>query len=349
MSRTVLNPYQLPGDYAGSGSEVLDQDATTHGGPYYTGITANTMYENYRGTLVHDSRISNAAAVITSETPTTMAPILHSAGQVAEYRPRILGFSSWTAQRVQVWFYVDFINDSGLGAAFASLNCTIASTAATAQKILSTSGTGFTGWQQLQIAGQNPIIDDSAEYEDFSCSISSISGPWTQTRVEAIHIFYPVNSSALQAPPSGSNGYTGTGFVPLDDAQFTGEAPRSASSAHHLHKAIDYLDTERVGNFCGSGNMSPDSNTRSGDTIITQFVPFGVTSAKFWLRTLTNGTTTVALLDNSGDSDSVATNATTKATVSLTVTPGQMATFHITTNNLSSVYLKDVMGYWKDA
>jgi hypothetical protein len=341
MARTVLSPYQLPGDYAGSGAEVLDQDTSTHGGPYYTGIGANTMYENYRGTLVHDTR---AGEVSIPPEATTLAPILYSASQNAEYRPRILGFSNWTTQRVQVWFYINFILN-GASSGTVNFNCTVGSTATTVTHQISAT---TAGWVQLQLAGQNPLITDAAEYEDFDCAFVVNSGTWDQQRVEAIHIFYPVNSTALQAPPASREAYQFSGFTPLDDAQFTGEAPRSTSSLHHLHKNIDYLDTERVGNFCGSANMDIDSSTRSGDTIITQWVPWGVTSAKFWLRTDVAGTTTVTLTDNTGNSANVATSAASKASLTLTVTPGELATFLITTNNLSTVFLREVDGYWED-
>jgi hypothetical protein len=343
MANTAPNPYELPGDHAGVGVEVLDQAAANHGGPYYTGTGANALYRNYRGTLVHDGKVSDVGSS-GSPVPDALAPVLYDASHSAEYKPRILGKSQFTTERVVVRFYLNCIKNLS-GAGQMTFSCLIGSTAATATAtILNTS----VGWVTLLIGGLNPLITDTTETEEFTCSFSVDSGPWDQTRVEAVHIYYPVDSTALPAPAAGQDGYPSSGFVPLDADQFQGEKPRTTSSLKHLARNLQYLDTERVGNFCGAGNMSIGA-TLQGDAIFDVTPPENVTSARFWVKThIGSITVTITSLGGSGASGNAVCNNVTWTSIDVTVTPGVPIAFLISTALPATQWLTEVSGYWRD-
>jgi hypothetical protein len=343
MANTAPNPYELPGDHAGVGVEVLDQATANHGGPYYTGTGANALYRNYRGTLVHDGKVSDVGSS-GSPVPDALAPVLYAVGQTSEYKPRILGKSQFTTERVVVRFYVNFIkNASGTGSV--RFSCVIGSTAGIAQVTITDT---TSGWVTLVIGGQNPLITDTTETEEFSCSFNVLSGPWDQTRVEAVHIYYPVDSTALPAPAAGQDGYPSSGFVPLDADQFQGEKPRTTSSLKHLVRDLQYLDTERVGNFCGAGNMSVGS-TLQGDTIFSVTPPENVVSARFQVKTTAAAIdVTITSIGGSGDSDTQTCNHLTWTTIDIDVTPGEGIAFLISTALPATEWLKSVSGYWED-
>jgi hypothetical protein len=324
MARTVLNPYQLPGDYAGVGVEVIDSNSAVYGGVFYTHMTSNSMYQNYRSTLVHDGKVSDTGAAV----PSSLAPVLYSTTQTAKYKPRIMGRSSLT-ERVQVWCYINFRETA---AATSTISC-LAVGGSTAT--YSVSGT-TTGWVQLQVAGQDLQVDDSAETQEFEVSFTNDGGTWEYTRVEVVHIFHAVSSTALEAVDATDDSYDISGFFPFDTTQIAGELPRSTVQLYQLHTNLDYLDKNRVGNICGAGNMSPDASTQHGDTIFSGVVPENVVSAKFWVDTASAATTTVTLLDNSGDSSSAATSSGTWTAITVDVNPGEAYTILITTDNTTT-------------
>jgi hypothetical protein len=340
MANTAPNPYELPGDYAGAGAEVLDQAASSHGGPYYTGTAANAMCRNYRGTLAHDGKAS-AVGSSGSPVPDSLAPVLYDASQVSEYKPRILGFSSLT-ERVVVRFYVNCIKNIS-GAGTLRFDCLIGSTAATATVTISDT---TVGWVTLLVAGQNPIIADDQETEEFTASFTVVSGPWDQTRVEVVHIYYPISAVALPVPTAGDDGYQPSGVVPLDADQFQGERPRSTSSLHHLFRNLDYLDRERVGNVLGAGNMSIGTTLQDA-TILDARPPADVVSLRVWVKTTLNATTTVAVIGGSGASASAATNSVTWTSIDVAVLPDVPVHLLISTDSTTK-YLKSVSGYWED-
>lgn len=331
MARTVLSPYQLPGDYALTASEVLDQDADSHGGPYYTGVGVNSMYANYRGTISYDGKADSASS--------TIAPVLASPSKTAYYKPRILGRSGHT-QACAIWVYVDFLPSA---AGTITISCVINGTAQTATTAIT--GT-TTGWVELLVAAAKPQITDTTETEEFELSFSVDSGTWTRTRIEAFHAFYEVSSTALPAVSAGDDGYQPSGFVPMDDAQFAGEKPRSSASSHHLHRDLEYLYEQRVGNIASGGNISPNAPTQQTDAIFAEMPPDGVVSAKFQIKTSAATTTTVTVLGGSGDSSSVATSAAW-ASLTVDVLPGVEVAFYISTAS-GAVYLTDVSAYWED-
>jgi hypothetical protein len=314
------------------GSEILDQDAGSHGGPYYTGVGCNSMYANYRGTLVYDGKADFSGT-------TDIAPVLFAPSQTAYYQPRILGRSGHT-QAIAIWCYVDFLPSS---AGTVTISCAINGTSQTATVAISTT---TTGWVELLVAAAKPQITDTTETEQFELSYTVDSGTWTRTRVEACHIFYEVSSTALPAVTAGDDGYQPSGFVPFDDQQFTGEKPRSTASNHHLHRDLEYFYDQRVGNIASGGNMSPGAPTQQTSTIFTDMPPDGVLSAKFRIKTSAATTTTVTVLGGSGDTASVATS-TTWASLTVDVLPGIEVAFLVETAS-GSVYLTDVSAYWED-
>lgn len=339
MARTALNPYQLPNDYAGVGAEILDQYVAQYGGPYYTGIGANSLYRNYRGDLVHDNRGSNDSAV-------QVAPVLSSASETAQYRQRILGRSSFASEVVKVRLYVDFELTTGPGQITFSCLVGSSATTATAQITATTAG-----WVELFFVGPAAVtIGDTTETEDFDVSFSVDSGTWAYTRVEVVHIFYPVDSTALPVPPAGNDGYPQSGVVPFDDLQFAGEKPRSTAQLHHLARNLWYLDRKRVGNICSAGNMYQTPNTIQYSTIFEKYVPPGVVSAKFQLKTVT-GSNTVNITTRgvgAGSASSSTVNPTTWTALQVTVQPETTVAFLIQTSNSATEFLKHVSGYWED-
>lgn len=343
MANDSPNPYELPGDHAGTGVEILDKATANHGGPYYTGTGVNALYRNYRGTLVHDGKAS-AAGTSGSPVPDSLTPVLYDPAQVAEYKPRILGKSQFASEIVTIRFFVNCIKNVS-GAGQMTFNCLIGSTAATATVSITGSAAG---WVTLLVAAAAPVITDTTETEEFTCSFTVDSGPWDQTRVEAVHIFYPVDAIALPAPPAGQDGYPDSGFVPLDADQFQGNKPRGTASLKHLARDLKYLDKRRVGNFCGAGNMSVGT-TAAGDTVFSVTAPENVVSAKFWIKTTTAGkTVTITSLGGSGDSDSVVANHITWVSLTLVVTAGQSIAFLVSTDLPASEFLRALSGYWED-
>jgi hypothetical protein len=338
MARTALNPYQLPNDYAGVGSEILDQYVARYGGPYYTGIGANSLYRNYRGDLVHDNRGSNDSAL-------QVAPVLSSASETAQYKPRILGRSSFTSETVVVRFYVDCELTTGPGQI--TFNCLVGSSATTASVAITAT---TAGWVELFFAGPNPVtITDTTETEEFDCSFTVDSGTWAHNRVEVVHIYYPVDATALPVPGAGLDGYAQSGFVPFDDGQFAGERPRSTAQLHHLARDLWYLDRKRVGNICTAGNMYQTPNTIQYSTIFEKWVPPGVVSAKFQLKTVAGATVNITTRGiGAGSASSAAVNPTTWTALQVTVEPETVVAFLIQTSNSATQFLKDISGYWED-
>jgi hypothetical protein len=331
MARTVLSPYYLPGDSL-AGAEIIDDRPDDQTGCYASGIGINSLYRNYRGTLVFDGKVSGTAPL------NNLMPVLYSSSQVAEYRPRILGWSALT-ERVVVRLYVNFV-----GSGSVRFDCAVGS-GATASATISAS---TTGWITLLDTGANPIITDSAETETFDVDFTIVSGSWTLTRVEAVHIYYPVSSADLPAPPSGSNGYTTSGFKPLDSSQFAGERPRSSAAMHHMHEDLRYLDRKRVGNFASAGNMSDGGSTNQSSTILTAIPPPGVTSAKFWLKSVAAGTTvTIQCIGGSGASTTVGTS-TAWVAQSIAVQAGVPCAFLLFTDDLATKFFRALSAYYRD-
>jgi hypothetical protein len=276
MARDVDTTLTLPVPQVQPGLPVASSYAS--GGLNLMARAVNTLYEQYRGSIVQDWDPSG---------------ILTTTGQTARYKCKVLGNKgAGASETCEVYLRVRLIQ-SAAGA------CVI-----TITQGANTATYTYVGDinPEAWVQATDLTLDDDASTVDITVAITTRTG-MTLTSVRGVEIHYKRNLTALAA------GEYDSGFVPHEITQFAGEKPLSTRHLAQLTDNLVHLWEHRVGQVATTAFAVSAHNPSGGNDlppIRAQAAWDGVASVEVWvyLNSVGGGTITVTgPYDSVTDSD----------------------------------------------